>query len=155
MWSPAGSQAVDQGTHLLRGFGHVCLGSLAADRGVHDLGFRCVLGLLIWCSQSWGRESGGARGHSCCGEFSKQPLSASIFSLSFFFFPKKFLLFKPPRPHPDKHLASHTAHPGPLPRMLQQTLRPWWGQGAWVASATLVPALVPGTLLSLSTLLSV
>ena len=48
-----------------------------------DLGFRCVLGLLIQCSQSRGWGSGDVRGQGCCGEFSKQPLSASIFSFSF------------------------------------------------------------------------
>ena len=54
-----------------------------------------------------------------------------LFSLFLF---EKFLLFKPPGP--NKHLASHTAQPGSLPRILQQTLRPRPG-----ASAVLVPAL--------------
>ena len=30
-------------------------------------------------------------------------------------------------PGPNKHLAAHTAQPGSLPRILQQTLRPGWG----------------------------
>ena len=45
-----------------------------------------------------------------------------LFSLFLF---EKFLLFKPPGP--NKHLASHTAQPGSLPRILQQTLLPGWG----------------------------
>ena len=48
-----------------------------------DPGFKCVLGLLIRCSQSRGCGSGGTRGHGCCREFSKQLPSASIFSFSF------------------------------------------------------------------------
>ena len=40
-----------------------------------------------------------------------------LFSLFLF---EKFLLFKPPGR--NKHLASHTAQPGSLPRILQQTL---------------------------------
>ena len=68
-----------------------------------------------------------------------------LFSLFLF---EKFLLAKPPSP--KKHLASHTAQPGSLPRILQQTL--WPQQGA---SAALVPALVPGTLLSFSTLFTI
>ena len=31
-----------------------------------DLGFKCVLRLLILCSQSRGQEGRGARGHSFC-----------------------------------------------------------------------------------------
>ena len=46
-----------------------------------------------------------------------------LFSLFLF---EKFLLFKPAGP--SKHLASHTAQPGSLPRILQQTQRHWaWG----------------------------
>ena len=45
-----------------------------------------------------------------------------LFSLFLF---EKFLLFKPPVP--NKHLASHTAQPGSLPRILQQTLPPAGG----------------------------
>ena len=75
------------GYHTLWGFQPVSLGSRAADRGVHQPGFRCVLGLLIWCSQSRGWGGGGARGQGCWGEFSKQPLSASIFSFTFWEIP--------------------------------------------------------------------
>ena len=42
-----------------------------------------------------------------------------LFSL---FLLEKFFLFKPPGP--NKHLAPHTAQPGTLPRILQQTLHP-------------------------------
>ena len=42
-----------------------------------------MLRLLILCSGSSGCGARGARGHSCCGEFSNCPLSASIFSFSF------------------------------------------------------------------------
>ena len=59
----------------------------------------------------------------CCGEFSKQLLSASIFSFSF----REIPPIHAPPPHPNKHLASHTAKPGSLPRILQQTLRLGWG----------------------------
>ena len=45
-----------------------------------------------------------------------------LFSLFLF---EKFFLFKPPAP--NKHLASHTAQPGFLPRILQQTLYPGVG----------------------------
>ena len=68
--------------------------------------------------------------------------------LSFlFFFLRNFSYSSPSGP--NKHLMSHTAQPGSLPRILQQTLR--LGR----ASAALVPELVPGTLLSLSTLLTI
>ena len=65
-----------------------------------------------------------------------------------FFFSKNSSYLSPPGT--NKHLASHTAQPGSLPRILLQTLWPRLG-----ASATLFPVLVPGTLLSLSTLLTV
>ena len=45
--------------------------------------------------------------------------------LYFLFLFEKFFLFNPPGP--SKHLAAHTAQPGSLPRILQQTLHP--GQG--------------------------
>ena len=43
--------------------------------------------------------------------------------LYFLFLFEKFFLFKPP----NKYLAAHTAQPGSLPRILQQTLCPGWG----------------------------
>ena len=55
----------------------------AADLGACQPGFMCVLGLLILRSHSRGSEGRGARGQGCCREFSKQLLSASIFSFSF------------------------------------------------------------------------
>ena len=75
-----GSRIADQDACPLR---VSVVGTQAADLGGRQLGFRCVLGLFIWCSQSrsWGGR--GARVHGCWGEFSKQPLRASIFSFSF------------------------------------------------------------------------
>ena len=43
----------------------------------------------------------------------------------FLFLFEKFFLFKPP--WSNKHLAAHTAQPGSLPRILQQTLCRGWG----------------------------
>ena len=42
--------------------------------------------------------------------------------LIFFFFLRNSSYSRPPGP--NKHLAAHTAQPGSLPRILQQTLRP-------------------------------
>ena len=79
------------------------------------------------CVHSQGAEGVGAQGHGCCGEFSNKPLSASIFSFSFL----KNSSYSSP-PGPNKHLAFHTAQPGSLPRILQQTLHPCWGlQAPW------------------------
>ena len=139
-WSTTGSQASDQGVY------QPGLQVLAPRPliGVHIYpGFRCVLGLLIWCSQSRGCGGGGAGGHGCCEEFSKQPLSVSIF----FFLFEKFLLFQPwvrtstwPLTQPSVALSQESCS------------RPCAPAGA---SAALVPALVPGTLVSLSTLLTI
>ena len=94
---------------------------------------------------STGAEGAGVKeATAAAGEFSKQPLSASIFS----FFSGNSSYSGPPGPY--KHLASHTAQPGSLPRILQQTLQPRPG-----SSATMVSALVSGTLLSLCTLLTI
>ena len=112
-----GSQAIDRGAHPPEVSG---VGAQSANLGAHQPGFRCVLRLLIWCSQSRGWGDGGARGHGWCGEFSKQPLSASIFSVSFWEIPPIQTF-----PHcPNKHLAHHTTQPASLPRILQQTLSP-------------------------------
>ena len=87
-----------------------------------QLGFRAA----FLCSQSRGRGGRGARGRCCCGEFSNLPLSASIF----FFFLRNSSYSSPPGP--NKHLAAHTAQPGSLPRILQQTLPPGRGlQAPW------------------------
>ena len=74
-------------------------------------------------------------------------LSSCWVPLIFFFFLRNSFSSSPPGP--NKHLAAHTAQPGSLPRILKQTL---YRAGA---SAALVPVQVPGTLLSLSTLLTV
>ena len=126
------------------------------------LGFQVwVPSLLIWVRANrasgvcWGclsqvhspgAEGGGALEAAAAAESSLNSHWMPLFSLFLF---KKFFLFQPPGP--NKHLASHRAQPGSLPRILQQTLRPGrelqlpWSQ-CW---------LVPGTLLSLSTLLTV
>ena len=74
------SPAADQSVHppVVSG-----VGAQAADLVVHQAGFRCVLGLLIQCSQSRGWGPKGTRGHGCCREFSKQLLSTSILPFSF------------------------------------------------------------------------
>ena len=78
-----GPQATDWGMNQPWALG-LCAQAAWSLIWVHtDLGFRCVLGLLIWCSHSRGCCGWGARSHSCCREFSKQLLSASIFSFSF------------------------------------------------------------------------
>ena len=98
-WMPVGRLAIDRGAHrspslalCTRATGlriRVCttqasgVGALAADWGAYQLGFKCVLGLLIWCSLSRGQWGGGGGGQSCCSELSEQSLSASIFSFSF------------------------------------------------------------------------
>ena len=83
--SGVGAQAADWGAHLPGGFESVRPGSLAADLGVHRPGLQVCAGAAypIFTVQGLREWSGGARGHGCCGEFSKQPLSASIFSFSF------------------------------------------------------------------------
>ena len=107
----------------------VCWGCLS---GVHSLGAEGV---------------GAQEATGCCREFSKQLPSASII----FFFSKNSSYSTPPSPTgPDKHLAPCTAQSSSLPRILHQTLCPGRGD-----SAALVPVLVPGTLLSLSTFLTV
>ena len=123
--------------HPSCGFGPVYPSSWAANLGVHQLGFRCVLGLLIQCSHSR-----GCGGHSCCGEFSKQLMSASIFSFSFREIPPN----KPPWSKQAPGLSHSPACLSPKNLAADPAARPG-------ASAALVPALVPGTLLSLNTLL--
>ena len=52
--SGVGAQTADWGTHLPGGLG-LCAPAALLLIWVHtDLGFKCVLGLLIWCSQSRG-----------------------------------------------------------------------------------------------------
>ena len=61
VWSPplipgfgpvhSGSQAADQGVRPPR---FSVVGAQVTDQGAHQLGFRCVLGLLMQCSQSRG-----------------------------------------------------------------------------------------------------
>ena len=116
--------------------------------------------LLIWVHTNrasgvcWGCFSGvhspGAEGvglqeATAAAQNSLNSCRVPLFSLFLF---EKFLLFK--SPGPNKHLSSHTAQYGSSPRILQQTLGPRLG-----ASAAVVPELVPGTLLSLRTLLTV
>ena len=81
------------------------------------------------------------QGATAAVENSLNSCGVPLFSL---FLLEKFLLFKTPQ-GPNKHLASHRAQPGSLPRILQQTLRPLPRASA---------SLVLGTLLSLSTLLT-
>ena len=129
-----GPQATDWGTHPL---GHFGSGSQAAGPFIraraHPEFQLWAPSPLIWvrasglkvstwavfpCSQFRGRGGRGSRGRGCCGEFSNYPVCASIF----FSFLKNFSYSSPPGP--NKHLAAHTAQPGSLPRILQQTLRP-------------------------------
>ena len=117
LWCP-GSQATYQGVCPP---GVSVVRTQVADLGAGQRGFRCVLGLLIRHSQSRGWAGRGARGHGCCGEFSNYLLSASIF----FFFLRNSSYSSPPGP--NKHQAAHTALPGSLPRILQQTVRLSWG----------------------------
>ena len=49
--SGVGAQSADRGVHPPGVSG---VGAQSADLGAHQPGFRCVLGLLIWCSQSRG-----------------------------------------------------------------------------------------------------
>ena len=63
-----------------------------------------------------GAEGGGAPEAVAAAESSQ----LATMCLYFLFLFEKFFLFKPPGP--NKHLAAHTAQPGFLPRILQQTL---------------------------------
>ena len=112
------------------------VGPQAADRGAHPL-------------RTSGMHSPGAVGVGA------QEAEAAVKSLNSCWVPLFSFSFWeiPPIQAPlysNKHLVSRTAQPGSLPRVLQHTLPPEPG-----ASAALVPALVPGTLLSLSTLLTI
>ena len=127
--SGVGAQATDQGGHPPEGFGPVCPGSWATDLGAHQLGFSCVLGLLIQCSQSRGWWGEGARGLGFCGEFSKQVVSASIFSFSFWEIP--------PIQVPPAQTSTWPSLTQPSLALLQECCsRPWgpsWGlQQPWI-----------------------
>ena len=100
-WSPVGSQAVDQCVHPPRasgvgaqatdwavhppgGFGSVRPGSLADDLGAHQPGLQVCAGaaypvFIVQVLREWGRK----KPLGCCGQFSKQPPSTSVFSFSF------------------------------------------------------------------------
>ena len=75
-----------------------------------------MLGLLFLV-HSPGAERGGAPEAMAAAEISLTSYYVPLFLFLF----EKFFLFKPPGP--NKHLAAHTAQPGSLPRILQQTLR--------------------------------
>ena len=90
-----------------------------------------------------GAEGGGAPETAAAAESS---LISRWVPLIFFFFLRN-PSYSSPR-GTNMYLAAHRAQPGSLPRILQQTLTPAGG------SATLVPVPFPGTLLSLSTLLT-
>ena len=69
-----------------------------------------------------GAEGGRAPEASVAAESS---LISHWVPLIFFFFSRNSSYSSPPGP--NKHLAAHTAQPGSLPRILQQTLHPGWG----------------------------
>ena len=160
-WLPTGSKAVDWGAHrswALDLFTQVAglLIRMCTHPGFQVWAPRPLIGELTkgasgvcWgclsCVHSPGAEGVCTQEATAAVENSLNSCWVPLFSLFLF---KKFLLFKPPGP--NKHLASHTSQSDSLPRISEQTLRPRLG-----ASAALVPALVPGTLLSLSTLLTI
>ena len=146
VWSPMSSQAIDRVAHRSQS---LCLCTHAAGRMIRvraHLRFQVCAGAAYPVFTVQGLRVGGARGHGCCGEFSKQPLSASIFSFCFQEIPP---IQAPTPPTKKAPVLSHSPawfspkNPAadPVPQL--------------GASATLVPALVPGTLFSLSPLLTV
>ena len=120
------------------------VGAQAADLGAHQPGFRCVLGLLIPRSQFRGYGGRSARGQGCCEESSNYPLSASIFSFSF----RGILPIQVP-------LVQTSTWPliQPSLALSQESCRRHCTAAGHFSP--LVPPQVPGTLLFLSTLLTV
>ena len=104
---------------------------------------------VCWCClsrvHSPGAEGGGAKEATAAAESSLNSCCMPLFSLFLF---GKFLLFKPPW---SKQAPGLSYSPAWLsPKNPAADLEPRLG-----ASTALVPALVPGTLLSLSTLLTI
>ena len=161
MWSPVGSQAIDQVALPIPGFGPVFLGSQTADQcmhlpGVFDLGPRPLIwvcanlasGVCWGCLShihSPGAEVVGVQEATAAAERSLKSPRVPVFSLFLF---EKFFVFKPPWSRPAPGSSHSPAWLSPKNPAADPAPRPG-------ASATLVPTLVPRTLLSLSTLLTV
>ena len=119
------------------------VGPQSANLCEHQQGFRCLLGLLFGI-HSPGAEGGGVPEAADAAESSL----TSAGCLYFLFLFEKFFLFKPPLVQTSTWLLTQPS----LALSQESCCRPCARAGA---SASLGPVLVPGTLLSLSTLLMV
>ena len=97
------------------------VGPQSADLGARNQASGDLWGCLSHV-HSPGAEGGGAREASAAFE---SCLISGWVPLIFFFFLRNSSYSSPPGP--NMYLAAHTAHPGSLPRILHQSLRP--GQG--------------------------
>ena len=179
MWSLAGSQAVDQqiccfGPELL-GPVHGQLASAPSAHSPEVSGVGTLPGFQVWvsswgfscwpqstnlgvrnqasgepwgclsCVHSPGAEGGGAKEATAAAESSLNSCCMPLFSLFLF---EKFFLFKPPWSKQAPGLSHSQAWLSPKNPAADTVPQPG-------VSASLVPVLVPGTLLSLSTLLTI
>ena len=156
-----GPKATDWGTHPLGHFGNGAQAAGPLMRVRAHQGFQLwAPSLLIWvCAsgashESWGclsrvhspgAEGVGVQEATAAAESSLNSLCMPLFSLFLF---EKFLLFKPPCSKQAPGLSHSPAWLSPKNPAAVPVPQPG-------ASAALVPALVPETLLSLSTLLTI